>query len=148
MHVALSHSGERVGMSYREDLSRLATLYRHDLEADLAAARQLLVKSRARCHENERRVEMFEALLALGSSGSKSGTEADAGKLTLHAAMRKVIEESPVKMMRASDIAAEIERRGLYRMRDGRPVEAQQIHARVGHYPKDFGREGTFIKLL
>jgi hypothetical protein len=32
-------------------------------------------------------------------------------------------------------------------MRDGRPVEAQQIHARVGQYPHLFIREGTFIKL-
>jgi hypothetical protein len=32
-------------------------------------------------------------------------------------------------------------------MRDGRPVEAQQIHARVGHYPNLFAKEGTFIKL-
>jgi len=32
-------------------------------------------------------------------------------------------------------------------MRDGRKVEAQQIHARVGHYPELFEREGTFIKL-
>lgn len=50
--------------------------------------------------------------------------------------------------MRAADLAKEIDRCGLYRMRDGRPVEAQQIHARVGHYPDDFGRDGTFIKLI
>ena len=32
-------------------------------------------------------------------------------------------------------------------MRDGRPVEAQQIHARVGHYGHIFERWGTFIGL-
>jgi hypothetical protein len=32
-------------------------------------------------------------------------------------------------------------------MRDGRPVETQQIHARVGNYESLFEREGTFIKL-
>jgi hypothetical protein len=68
--------------------------------------------------------------------------------MTLHAAMRKVLQDSPVGMMRAADIASEIERHRLYRMRDGRPVEAQQIHARVGQYPDDFRREGTFIKLV
>jgi len=67
--------------------------------------------------------------------------------LTLHVAMRRVLEDAPKHMMRAADIATAIQRHGLYRMRDGRPVEAQQIHARVGHYPEDFGREGTFIKL-
>ena len=43
--------------------------------------------------------------------------------------------------------AAVINSQRLYRMRDGRPVEAQQIHARVGQYPHLFIREGTFIKL-
>lgn len=32
-------------------------------------------------------------------------------------------------------------------MRDGRPVEPQQVHARVGHYPDLFEKVGTFIKL-
>lgn len=50
--------------------------------------------------------------------------------------------------MRAVDLAAEIDRRKLYRMRDGRPVEAQQIHARVGNYPHLFTRNGTFIRLI
>ena len=61
--------------------------------------------------------------------------------------MTVVINDSHVRMLRASDLASEIDRRGLYRMRDGRPVEAQQIHARVGQYPHLFEKEGTFIKL-
>ena len=44
--------------------------------------------------------------------------------------------------MVASELAAQIDHRGLYKMRDGRRVEAQQIHARVGHYPDLFGRDG------
>ena len=65
----------------------------------------------------------------------------------LHEAMAEVLRTAPERMMRAGDLAAAIERRGLYRMRDGRPVEAQQIHARVGHYGTLFTKEGTFIKL-
>jgi hypothetical protein len=49
--------------------------------------------------------------------------------------------------MRAGDLAAQVNGRGLYRMRDGRPVEAQQIHARVGQYPHVFNKQGTFITL-
>ena len=68
--------------------------------------------------------------------------------MTLHDAMAAVLERAPGQMMRAGDIAAEIERRGLYRMQNGRPVEAQQIRARVGHYGERLTKEGTFIKLL
>lgn len=69
-------------------------------------------------------------------------------RVTLHEAMRTVLRSAPHKMLRAQDLAQAIAARGLYRMRDGRPVEAQQIHARVGHYPELFKREGTFIKLV
>ncbi len=46
-----------------------------------------------------------------------------------------------------SDADLTIARRGLYAMRDGRAVEAQQIHARVGQYPELFGKGGTLITL-
>jgi hypothetical protein len=36
---------------------------------------------------------------------------------------------------------------GLYKMRDGRLVEAQQTHARVGHYPAVFVRDHSYIRL-
>lgn len=49
--------------------------------------------------------------------------------------------------MRAADLTAEINRRGLYRMRDGRAVETQQVHARVTHYPHLLAKAGTFITL-
>lgn len=49
--------------------------------------------------------------------------------------------------LRAGDLAARINSRRLYRMRDGRPVEAQQIHARVNNYSDLFEKEGTFIRL-
>ncbi|WP_248580836.1 hypothetical protein [Nocardioides sp. InS609-2] len=68
-------------------------------------------------------------------------------RTTLHEAMRKVLQTAPGRRMLAAELAAHIDRRGLYKMRDGRRVEAQQIHARVGHYPELFEREGTFINL-
>jgi hypothetical protein len=58
-----------------------------------------------------------------------------------------VLKDAPNRMMRPADLGAAIHARGLYRMRDGRPVETQQIHARVGNYGHLFEREGTFIKL-
>jgi hypothetical protein len=68
--------------------------------------------------------------------------------MTLHDAMAEVLRGEPGRMLRAGDLAREIERRRLYRMRDGRPVESQQIHARVNHYDEVFTKEGTFIKLI
>ncbi|CAN5167489.1 hypothetical protein BH09ACT12_BH09ACT12_30850 [soil metagenome] len=63
--------------------------------------------------------------------------------MTLHDAMREVLRTAPGRRMVAADIATQIDRRGLYKMRDGRAVEKQQIHARVGHYPKVFNRDGN-----
>jgi hypothetical protein len=49
--------------------------------------------------------------------------------------------------MRPVDLAAEINRRGLYRMRDGRPIKTQQIRTRTGNHPEMFERDGAFIRL-
>ncbi len=67
--------------------------------------------------------------------------------MTLHEAMAEVLRTTHEHMLRAGDLAAEVDRCGLYKMRDGRPVEAQQIHARVGHYQHLFTKVGTFITL-
>lgn len=134
-------------MTYQEAVAEVVVTYRDEIEADLTAARQALERSRARFAEDSRRVESYEALLAFDTDEFEPGDAGSGEKLTLHVAMRRVLEDAPNHMLRAVDIATEIQRRALYRMRDGRPVEAQQIHARVGHYPDDFGREGTFIKL-
>lgn len=90
----------------------------------------------------------FETLLAFDPNQLESPDDMPVGRLTLHAAMRLVLRDAPNQMMRPADLAAEVHRRGLYRMRDGRPVEPQQIHARVGNYPDLFARDGTFVKLI
>ena len=94
--------------------------------------------------ELERRVTAFEYLVELARSDV---IPAESISLTLHEAMVSVLRGDPHGMLRAGDLAAVINSKHLYRMRDGRPVEAQQIHARVGQYPHLFVREGTFIKL-
>jgi hypothetical protein len=114
-----------------------------EIAADLESARQELRQSRSSTEAHERRVIALQALVALVSAPK----EQDARSHTLHAAMEIVLQAAPERMMRAGDIAREIERQRLYRMRDGRVVEAQQIHARVGHYPDTFRREATSIKL-
>lgn len=66
--------------------------------------------------------------------------------ITLHEAMLLVLEENP-NGMRGVDLTNEINRRQLYTMRDGSPVEMQQVHARANHYEHLFvKRDGLFFK--
>ena len=129
-------------MAYRDDLARVASSWNDDIRADLTRTRELLDRSRAETAEYARQEAVLSWLLTLVEKNA-----AAAAQLTLHEAMAAVLRTAPQRMMRAGDLAAEINARGLYRMRDGRPVEAQQVHARVGHNPHMFVREGTFIKL-
>lgn len=54
--------------------------------------------------------------------------------LTLHEAMALVLRETVDQRLPAVELAAAINQRGLYRMRDGRPVAPGQIHARARNY--------------
>jgi hypothetical protein len=103
---------------------------RTEIEQDLAAARRLRDQAEGDLQEAERKVASFEFLLSLGGN-SQSRIEQ---RTTLHEAMKMVLESAPGRRMPATEIAREINRRGLYKMRDGRPVEPQQIHARAGNY--------------
>lgn len=67
--------------------------------------------------------------------------------MTLHEAMRQVLEAAPGRRLQARALLDQINRRGLYRMRDGRAVGLQQIHARVANYPQLFVRSGDAIAL-
>lgn len=68
--------------------------------------------------------------------------------MTLHEAMRLVLQTAPGRRMAARELCEQVNRRGLYRMRDGRPVEPQQIHARANNYRQLFSVSGGFIGLL
>jgi hypothetical protein len=132
-------------MNYRVKVSEIARINRPDIEADLAQARAAHARVVGEVRDLERAIAGLEGLIELGRSADEANS-APTG-MTLHEAMREVLRSAPSRMMRAQDLAAEIERRHLYRMRDGRAAEPQQIHARTGNYPDLFEREGTFIKL-
>jgi hypothetical protein len=133
-------------MGYREDVAELVASRREELEADLRAAKLVAENFRRELTEAEQRVASFEALLSFDASTVREG-EVPIGHVTLHVAMQTVLRDAPGQRMRPAELAAAIHARGLYRMRDGRPVEAQQIHARVGNYDDLFDRDGTFITL-
>lgn len=134
-------------MGYEDEVASVVAARRDELEADLEAAKRVAESLRAQLAEADRRVQTFEALLAFDVDAVRPPAEVQMGHVTLHAAMQMVLTDAPNRMMRPADLAAAIHARGLYRMRDGRAVETQQIHARVGNYENLFAREGTFIKL-
>lgn len=130
--------------AYLEVLRDFADEHRDAIEADLVEARRHTRNAERFAAETRRRMEGLEYLLSLVPAQRTSDPE----RMTLHEAMRVAIAQSPAGMLRARDLASEIERLGLYRMNDGRPVEPVQIHARVGNYPHLFRKEGTFIALV
>lgn len=132
-------------MGYWDDVRAVAQANRGEIEGDLDRARFELRRIQKEAEEAERRVETYERLLEL--SKPEGDEETLVAGLTLHEAMAEVLRGAHEGMLRAGDLAAEVNRRRLYTMRDGRPVEPQQIHARVGHYRHWFVKEGTFIKL-
>jgi antitoxin Phd len=68
--------------------------------------------------------------------------------LTLHDAMRVVLQGAEGQEMHAKDLANEIFRRGLYLQKDGTPAKYNQIRARCNRYSEFFEAfPGNIIKL-
>lgn len=136
-------------MSYASALTQIGTNHRAEIEADLALARREFEQAQTALEKAARRVHMLESLLQPLESASVETDFSELsevpGKMTLHSAMQKVLRESQTGRLRAGEIIAEIKRRNLYRMKDGRLPESQQIHARASHYPELFGKEGSFF---
>ncbi|HLF44443.1 MAG TPA: hypothetical protein VJA46_13100 [Acidimicrobiia bacterium] len=136
---------------YWEAVRSVAIVHQDEIRIDLDRLRLDRNKAQLSLAEVERRIAAFEMLLELVHDESIGDadrrTDREELPLTLHDAMAEVLRDKPDQMLRAGDLAREINGRGLYRMRDGRPVEPQQIHARVGHYKHMFERKGTFIRL-
>lgn len=126
-----------------KELRRALLANKDNIEVTLAKAQEELAESRRQCAELEDLIERARVVL-----GAEEPTRANRSEgRTLHAAMELVLHERN-EAMSAPDLAAEINRRGLYRRRDGRPVDSGQIHARVGGYGALFARQNRRIALL
>ena len=131
-------------MDFEPEIRSVVTAHLDEIVADLEQARHDLAHRRGQVADLDRRVAQLEGLLALVEADPSSAGVRPNDGMTLHQAMVEVLRDAE-HGMRAGDLAAEINRRRLYRMRDGRPVEAQQIHARAGNYGHLFKKVGTFI---
>lgn len=79
----------------------------------------------------------------------RTAAEKQMYRRTLHEAMRIVLAERTERAATTSELAEEIERRGLYARRDGKRARAQQINARARKYPNLFTVEGSgLVRLL
>lgn len=132
-------------MDFRTAIADAVVANQPEVESALASVRTSHARATGEVRELERTINMLEGVLELARAGGAD--DPAPASMTLHEAMREVLQAAPMRMMRAHDLAAMIDHLRLYRMRDGRVVEPQQIHARTGNYPDLFEREGTFIKL-
>lgn len=129
---------------YLELVSGVVRARRSEIEQDLVAARRVRDDATNNLAEAERRVASYEFLLSLAAEDNNQAQQ----RMSLHEAMAHVLASVPAKRMPAGDLAREINRRGLYKMRDGRAVEPQQIHARAGNYGDRFDRNERGIGLV
>ena len=67
--------------------------------------------------------------------------------MTLHEAMALVLGEQPANEMSVRELTTEINRRALYRRRDGSLLEASQVHARAKKYTRLFDKGGSVVRL-
>lgn len=67
--------------------------------------------------------------------------------MTLHEAIEKILQETG-RPMSTREIADIVNKRNLYTRRDGHPVSASQIAARVGNYENLFVKQLGKIKLV
>lgn len=106
----------------------------------LAEAREELETLRGREAELERQIAEAEA--ALGDAPAPA-----AGQKTLHEALALVLRENGNEWTMARELADVVNTRGLYRKRDGSPLEVNQVHARTNNYSAVFEKDGPMIRL-
>ena len=88
-----------------------------EVESALTSARAAHARATGELRELEETITKLEGALALTRAGSDDDPASTS--MTLHEAMRKVLQAVPTRMMHAQDLAAEIGRLQLYRRPNG-----------------------------
>jgi len=114
---------------------------RQMIESALADARTELAALDARRSE-------LEALIAQGEAAVGSAQpQVAATAMTLHEALVLILRENDNEPMTVRQLTDAVNERGLYRKRDGSPVEVNQVHARTSNYEGLFEKDGAVIRL-
>lgn len=128
----------------RNRLEQLFEGQRESIESAMAEAEAELASLRSR--EAELIHMIRRARIALGQQDIDVVDSAPRPRTTLHQAMVTVLRAHGGPMS-GKEIADEINRRGLYRQKDGSPVPLNQVHARANNYRDLFAKEGRQIGL-
>jgi hypothetical protein len=128
-------------MNFMSELARALQESRQMIEAALDEARTELTALDARRAELEALITQAET--ALG--GPRPSAAASA--MTLHEALVLVLRENNNQPMTVRQLTEAVNERGLYRKRDGSPVEVNQVHARTSNYEALFEKDGALIGL-
>lgn len=125
------------------DELRAALLANKDtVAAALGRAEAELARCQETCEELSALIERARMVLGL----DRLADVPPPSQMTLHHAMEVVLAEQR-EGLRARAIAEEVNRRRLYRRKDGRPVDPVQVHARAGAYTSLFARRDGRIVL-
>ena len=124
-------------------MSELANALRRSREVIAAA----LADARDELADLDTRRAELQALIAEAEAALGGVPEQNDGPLTLHQALAQILRENRNEPMTARTLADTVNARGLYRTRDGNPVEVNQVHARTANYPDLFEKEGSQIRL-
>lgn len=118
---------------------------------------EALSNARSELHTLEERRQHLLSQIAraeslLGDEGARPLVDAPSaapvgGPLTLHEALARVLEGAGNEPMTARELADAVNRRQLYRKRDGSSVEVNQVHARVNNYGDLFEKSELGIRL-
>ncbi|MBA3631087.1 MAG: hypothetical protein H0W55_15700 [Actinobacteria bacterium] len=125
-------------------LERVLEASREEIEEGLAEAEAELEECLGRCRELELLIRRANAALGrqhLPMAGRPDRT------MTLHKAIESVLRENANQWMTVQELVTEVNRRGLYRKRDGTKVGANQIHARTNNYDSIFEKDGSRVRL-
>lgn len=121
---------------------------RQMIENALTEARAELQTLDARRAELLDQIARAEAILGGGGPNPPTAaTQPGHRPLTLHEAITRVLEDHGNEWMTARELTDEVNRRGLYRKRDGSAVEVNQVHARTNNYGELFEKNGPKIRL-
>lgn len=133
-----------------ESLERALNANRAEVERELAKAEEALEDLQAQQRRLEaaiRRARLVLGIEPVTAAADNRGAGPPDSPLPLHEAMARVLREQGDRAMTARELADEVNRTGLYRKRDGSPVDTGQIHARAHNYDRLFVRAGGGIRL-
>ena len=128
-------------MHFMSRLEQALLKSRQMIEAGLEEARTELAVLDARRAELEALIAQAEA--ALGSPQSPAPTPG----MTLHDALVLILRQNNNQPMSVRELTEAVNERGLYRSRNGNPVEVNQVHARTSNYETLFEKDGALIRL-